>query len=55
MNTPEKLPIINCVVVTYNRLSLLQENILALKQQTHSLFTKSLLSITALQMVLMNF
>lgn len=26
MNTPEKLPIINCVVVTYNRLNLLQEN-----------------------------
>ena len=37
MNTPEKLPIINCVVVTYNRLSLLQENILALKQQTFPL------------------
>ena len=37
MNTPEKLPIINCVVVTYNRLNLLQENILALKQQTFPL------------------
>ena len=37
MNTPEKLPIINCVVVTYNRLCLLQENILALKQQTFPL------------------
>ena len=37
MNTPKKLPVINCVVVTYNRLNLLQENILALKQQTFPL------------------
>lgn len=41
MNSSEKLPIIDCVVVTYNRLSLLKENLQALKQQTfiiHKIF-----------------
>lgn len=41
MNSSEKLPVIDCVVVTYNRLSLLKENLQALKQQTfiiHKIF-----------------
>ena len=39
MNPSQLFPTINCVVVTYNRLNLLKENIQALKAQTFQLHT----------------